>query len=96
MKVTLIVCDRCGREMPEDEVGDRTLELKLRYEDPRSGWRPLRERASLELCPQCREAFADWLGDRAEEIDGLGLEDVVATEDVAYVLQRAMSVPAER
>lgn len=71
MKVTIVVCDRCGREMREDRVEDKKLDLRLKYEDPDAEWRPFKKRASVELCPGCREAFADWLGERGDEVDGL-------------------------
>lgn len=75
MKVTLLVCDRCHREIPEEDADGHTLDVKLRYEAPEDGWRPFRRRTELELCPSCREAFAAWLGERATEIDGLRAED---------------------
>lgn len=74
MKVTIVVCDRCGREMRESHVEDTKLDLKLKYEDPDAGWRPFKKRASVELCPGCREAFADWLGEQGDAIDGLRTE----------------------
>lgn len=71
MKVTLVVCDRCGRELPEDAYGEKTLELKLRYHDPEGDWQLMRQRESIELCPPCRDSFAEWLGERGEAMEGL-------------------------
>lgn len=72
VKVTILVCDRCNREMRESEIEESKLDLSIKFDDPESSsFLPLRRRETLELCPECREAFADWLGDRADTIAGL-------------------------
>jgi hypothetical protein len=72
VKVTILVCDRCDREMRESEIEEAKLDLSLKFDDPESSsFLPMRRRERLELCPECREAFADWLGDRADRIAGL-------------------------
>lgn len=71
MQVTIVVCDRCGKEMRESEIEESKLDLTLKYDDPDGPWRPFKKRSSVELCPGCREAFADWLGGRGETIQGL-------------------------
>lgn len=72
LKVTILVCDRCEREMRETEIEETKLDLTLKFDDPESSsFLPLRRREQIELCPECREAFADWLGDRADEVAGL-------------------------
>lgn len=74
LQVTILVCDRCSREMREAEVEDAKLDISLKFDDPEtSALLPLRRRERLELCPECREAFADWLGDRADQLAGLRL-----------------------
>ncbi len=94
MQVTLIVCDRCGRELPEDDAEDQMLDVKLRYHDPESGWRPIRKRASVELCPACREAFADWLGERGDAIEGLRLDGQTEEDLLGTLRMRAVEPPS--
>lgn len=72
MKVTILVCDRCEREMREAEIEQTKLDLTIKFDDPESSsFLPIRRREKLELCPECREAFADWLGESANRIAGL-------------------------
>jgi hypothetical protein len=74
MQVTILVCDRCNREMNKDAVEATKLDLTLKYDDPDGPWRPLRKREGVGLCPSCRDAFAEWLGDRGDELDGLRVD----------------------
>lgn len=72
VKVTILVCDRCSREMREAEIEETKLDLTLKFDDPEaSSLLPFRRREQIELCPECREAFADWLGERADTMAGL-------------------------
>lgn len=90
VKVTYIVCDRCGQETREDEIGDDKLALTMRFHDPASSsLLPVPRRETLEMCPDCREDFARWLGDRGTLIDGLQLEGTNGSE-----AQRAVTVAA--
>lgn len=86
LQVTILVCDRCGREMREAEVEDAKLDLSLKFDDPdTSSLLPLRRRETLELCPECREAFVDWLGDRGEAIAGLRVNGQAADATIHNV-----------
>lgn len=85
MKVTRLVCDRCGDEMTQERAQARGLELKLRYE-PAGGpgsmvekLLPFRRTSKLDLCPDCRTALAKWLGDDGRELPGLSPEDAETT-----------------
>ncbi len=92
MKVTILVCDRCGRELNGEEVQDTKLDVALKFDDPGSSRLfPLRRREGIELCPSCRNAFADWLGDRGDAIPGLKLEDTGS----AATVQRVRVAPPE-
>lgn len=95
MKVTIVVCDRCGKEMREQAVEDRKLDLKLRYESSEDGWWPFKERANVELCPGCREAFADWLGDQGDAIEGLRTEESEDPEPVQKLRVQAKATDGE-
>lgn len=67
-----IVCVRCGRNLRGEEAHQRKLDLSLTFDHPEANRLiPLRQRESLELCPECREAFVNWLGHRGEAIPGL-------------------------
>lgn len=81
MQVTILVCDRCGREMENDAVEETKLDATLKYENPDGPWRPFRQRETVELCPSCRDAFADWLGERGDEIAGLRVNGDKAEAD---------------
>lgn len=77
MKVTRVLCDRCETELAEDRAEREGLEMRLDYE-PRGREPSLIDRISpfgssqqVDLCPDCREAFADWLGERGRELPGL-------------------------
>lgn len=77
MKVTRVLCDRCEDELPEQRAEREGLELELRY-DPRGRDPSLLERLTpfgtsrkVDLCPTCRDAFADWLGESGERLPGL-------------------------
>lgn len=71
MKVTIIICDRCEKQLRNVERKENRLDVNLKFETPRNGWSLFKRRESLHLCPSCRSAFADWLGKRAETIRGL-------------------------
>ncbi len=68
MRVTRIVCDRCQSQVAEHAVLNEGMELILRYEGGQ-GDLPLAEQASnrfrecqrIDLCPDCRAEFGDWL-----------------------------------
>lgn len=77
MKVTRVLCDRCETELPEDRAEREGLAMRLDYE-PRGQDPSLLDRLSpfgssqqVDLCPDCREDFADWLGERGRELPGL-------------------------
>lgn len=95
MKVTILVCDRCGREMRENDVEDSKLDMTLKYEIPEDGWRPFRKRADVELCPSCRDAFVDWLGERGDTIDGLRLGDGEDADSVQKLRVEATATGGE-
>lgn len=72
VKVTILVCDRCGKKLRGEEAREAKLDLSLKFDDPETTRLfPLRRRETIELCPSCREAFAEWLGDRGDAIPGL-------------------------
>lgn len=74
-----MVCDRCGSEMNEEDIDGGKLDVSLTFDDPHSSrLLPLRRREALELCPDCRTDFADWLGERGDIIAGLRPESASA------------------
>ncbi len=71
MKVTIIICDRCEKQLRNVERKDNRLDVNLKFQDPNGGWSLFKRRENLHLCPSCRSAFADWLGKRSDTIKGL-------------------------
>lgn len=91
MKVTIVVCDRCGREMREETMEEAKLDLSLKFHAPGNSWLPFRRRESVELCPSCRDAFADWLGEPGKDIDGLRTGEDHEAEGVQKLRVQASS-----
>lgn len=74
MKVTMIICDRCDEHLRKVHRKETKLELTLKYHNEESDWSLFREREKIHLCPSCRDAFANWLGTRGNEIEGLHVD----------------------
>jgi hypothetical protein len=90
VKVTRLVCDRCGDELRVERAQEHGLGLQLRYQptgDPLDFLERLRgstRRQELDLCPGCREDFAEWTGEGPRDLAGL-----VDTDDGSGVEPRA-------
>lgn len=71
----MIICDRCDEHLQKVHRKETKLDLTLKYHNEDSDWSLFRERKKVHLCPACRDAFADWLGARGHEIEGLHVDD---------------------
>ncbi len=74
LKVTMIICDRCDAHLRQVHQKESRLDLSIKYHDESQAWSLFRERKKLHLCPSCRTAFAEWLGARGDEIEGLRVD----------------------